>query len=48
VEDKKEENKEILKPIIENKINRTFLNIFTTPVDYKKKMKRNIAMAYAR
>lgn len=47
VEDKKEEKKEILKPIIENKINRTFLNVFTTPVDYKKKMKRNIAIAYA-
>lgn len=47
VDDKEGIKKEIIKPIIENKINRTFLNIFTTPVDYKKNFKRNIAVAYA-
>ena len=41
-----EKKKEERKFIIENKINRTFLNIFSSPVDYKKKLK-NIAMAYA-
>ena len=43
-EEKKEEEKKF---IIENKVNRTFLNIFSTPVDYKKKLKRNIAISYA-
>ena len=47
VEERKEEKKEIIKPIIENTINRTFFNIFSTPVDYKKKLKRNIAINYA-
>ena len=42
-----ERQKGEIKPIIENKINKTFLNIFSTPVDYKKKLKRNIAIAYA-
>ena len=37
---------EIIKPIIENKINRTFLNIFTTPVDYHQKKLRKIAISY--
>ena len=45
VEEKIEENKEIIKPIIESTINRTFFNIFSTPVDYKRKLK-NIAMTY--
>ena len=34
------------KPTIENSLNRTFFNIFSEPVDYKKKLKK-IAMAYA-
>ena len=38
---------EIIKPIIESKINRTFLNIFTTPVDYHQKKLRKIAINYA-
>lgn len=38
---------EIIKPIIENKINRTFLNIFTSPVDYHQKKLRKIAISYA-
>lgn len=38
---------EIIKPIIETKINRTFLNIFTTPVDYHQKKFRKIAINYA-
>ena len=37
----------IKKPIIESKINRTFLNIFTTPVDYHQKKLRKIAISYA-
>ena len=41
------QKKETIKPIIENKINRTFLNIFTTPIDYHQKKLRKIAMAYA-
>lgn len=44
LEEKKEEE---MKFIIENKINRTFLNIFSAPVDYKKKLKRNVAVNYA-
>ncbi len=45
-----EENQkwEIIKPILENKINRTFLNIFTSPVDYHQKKLRKIAISYAR
>ena len=46
VDEKEGVKKEIIKPIIESKINRTFLNIFSTPVDYKKKFKRNVAVAY--
>jgi hypothetical protein len=38
---------EIIKPTIETKINRTFLNIFTTPVDYHQKKLRKIAINYA-
>ena len=37
---------EIIKPTIETKINRTFLNIFTTPVDYHQKKLRKIAINY--
>ena len=47
VDEKEGSKKEIIKPVLETKINRTFLNIFSTPVDYKKKLKRNIAIAYA-
>ncbi len=42
-----EEKKEIIKPIIENKINKTFFNIFTEPVDYHQKKLRKVAVAYA-
>ena len=42
-----EEKKEIIKPIIENKINKTFFNIFTEPVDYHQKKIKKIAVAYA-
>ena len=38
---------EIIKPIIESKINRTFLNIFTTPVDYHAKKLKKLAINYA-
>ena len=38
---------EIIKPTIETKINRTFLNIVTTPVDYHQKKLRKIAINYA-
>jgi len=41
------QKKEIIKPIIETKINRTFLNIFTTPVDYHQKKLTKFAMSYA-
>ena len=37
---------EIIKPTIETKINRTFLNIFTTPVDYHQKKLRKIDINY--
>lgn len=47
IEEKKEEKREFLKPIIENKINKTFFNIFSTPVDYHQKKLRKIAMTYA-
>lgn len=42
-----EEKKEEKKPIIENTINRTFFNIFSTPVDYHQKKLRKMAMTYA-
>ena len=38
---------EIIKPIIESKINRTFMNIFTTPVDYHIKKLNKFAINYA-
>lgn len=44
VEDKPKEEKKL---VIENTINRTFFNIFSTPVDYRKKLKRHIAISYA-
>ena len=43
VEEKRQEGR---KPVIENKINRTFLNIFTEPINYKQKLKR-LTMAYS-
>ena len=41
-----EEKKETIKPIIESKINKTFFNIFTEPVDYHHKNFRKVAMTY--
>lgn len=46
VEEKKEEKREFLKPIIENKINKTFVNIFASPVNCKQNL-RKLVMAYA-
>jgi hypothetical protein len=46
VEEKKEEKKELLKPIMENKINKTFFNIFSEPVNCKQNL-RKMVMAYA-
>lgn len=44
IEEKQKE--EIIKPIIESKINRTFLNIFSKPMNCKQNL-RNLVMAYA-
>ena len=46
VEEKKEGKKELLKPIMENKINKTFFNIFSEPVNCKQNL-RKMVMAYA-
>ena len=41
-----DEQQEIKKPIIENKLNRTFFNIFSEPINCKQRL-RNMVMAYA-
>ena len=46
VEEKREEKRELLKPIMESKISKTFFNIFTEPVDCKQRL-RKMVMAYA-
>ena len=46
VDEKKEEKRELLKPIMENKINKTFFNIFSEPVNCKQNL-RKMVMAYA-
>jgi len=40
-----EKQKELIKPIIENKINKTFFSIFSEPIDCRKKLK-HLTMAY--
>ena len=46
IEEKKEEKKELVKPLMENKINKTFFNIFSEPVNCKQNL-RKMVMAYA-
>jgi len=41
-----EEQKEHIKPIIENKINKTFFSIFSEPISCRQKL-RNMVMTYA-
>ena len=41
-----DEQQEIKKSIIENKLNRTFFNIFSEPINCKQNL-RNLVMAYA-
>ena len=46
VEEREEEKREFLKPIMENKISKTFFNIFSEPVNCKQNL-RKLVMAYA-
>lgn len=48
LEENKDEKKEIIKPTIENTINRTFFSIFSTPVNYHQKKLKKLAIAYVR
>ena len=41
-----DEQQETKKPIIQNKLNRTFFNVFSEPINCKQRL-RNMVMAYA-